>query len=306
LMEPVPIGVPGELYIGGVGVARGYHGKEALTKEKFVADPFGQEAGGRLFKTGDLGRYRADGAIEYLGRLDHQVKVRGFRIELGEIEAALSQHPAVQAVVVVAREDSVGDKRLVAYLVVTEEVVEGTWRGYLSKCLPEYMVPSVFVHLESLPLTGSGKVDRKALPMPEKGRSEAVDYVAPRTLLEERLAQIWAEVLGLERVGVMDNFFEIGGHSLKATQIISRIRQVAGVIVPLRNFFEDPTIAGLANVLDHLLIQQEEDTVSPTAIQSFSDERHQEQLLTYLEDLSIEEIQALLAATYAESGSESK
>ncbi|HEU5381257.1 MAG TPA: amino acid adenylation domain-containing protein, partial [Ktedonobacteraceae bacterium] len=291
-MRPVPVGVPGELHIGGAALARGYHGKEELTREKFVPDPFGTD-GDRLYKTGDLVSYRADGAIEYLGRIDHQVKLRGFRIELGEIEAILSQHQAVQAVVVVAREDTPGDKRLVAYLVVSGEIAEGEWRGYLSKRLPEYMIPSVFVHLESLPLTSSGKVDRKALPMPEKGRS-GVAYVAPRTALEEQIAQVWTEVLGLERVGVMDNFFEIGGHSLKATQIIARVRQIVGVTVSLRSLFEDPTIAGQARAFEQALEQQGDVQLS-TALQPISREQRQGQLQAYLGGLPAEEIEALLA-----------
>ncbi|BCL84580.1 non-ribosomal peptide synthetase [Ktedonobacteria bacterium brp13] len=301
-LQPTPIGVPGELYIGGVGLARGYHRRAALTREKFIADPFGAEEGARLFKTADLARYRADGAIEFLGRIDYQVKIHGIRIELGEIEAALSQHPQVQSVVVLAREDVPGDKRLVAYLVTKEEVAESTWRAYLGQRLPAYMIPSTFMQLDALPLNSNGKVDRRALPIPEQGRSQ-VEYLAPRTPLEEQLAQIWAQVLDTERVGVLDNFFDLGGHSLKATQIISRIRQIFGVIIPLRSLFEDSTVAAQASVLEELLWQQE-DISSVSALQSISSEKHQEQLLTYLEDLPVEELQALLAASDSEFESE--
>ncbi|HEU5383383.1 MAG TPA: condensation domain-containing protein, partial [Ktedonobacteraceae bacterium] len=297
-----PVGVSGEVYIGGAGLARGYLGRAELTAERFVPHPSSQEPGARLYRTGDVARYRADGQMEYVGRVDQQVKVRGFRIELGEVEAALSQHPAVQAVVAVVREDIPGDKRLVAYLVVSEEIAEKEWRGYLSKRLPEYMIPSVFMHLESLPLTSSGKVDRKALPEPGKGFSWQ-EYVAPRTLLEEQLARIWAKVLGLERVGVMDNFFEIGGHSLKATQIMSRARQIVGVTVPLRSLFEDPTIAGLACALEQALEQQGDVQLS-TALQPVSHEQQQEQLQAYLEGLSTEEIEALFTTTEVDNKQE--
>ncbi|MGH2507141.1 MAG: non-ribosomal peptide synthetase, partial [Ktedonobacteraceae bacterium] len=247
-LQPTPIGVPGELHIGGVGLARGYHRRAALTREKFIVDPFAQEEEARLFKTADLARYRADGAIEYLGRMDHQVKLRGFRIELGEIEAALNQHPAVRATVVMAREDVPGDKRLVAYLVTDEEVSDREWRAYLSQRLPEYMVPSVFQRLDVLPVTSNGKIDRRSLPIPERGLS-AVEYVAPRTLVEAQLGQIWAEVLDLERVGVLDNFFAIGGHSLLAVQVLARMRVELRKNLPLGSFFKTQTIAEMASFL---------------------------------------------------------
>ena len=250
-LQPLPVGVPGELYIGGDGLARGYLNRPELTAEKFVADPFSGEAGARLYKTGDLARYRVDGSIEYLGRMDHQVKIRGFRIELGEIEAVLGQHPEIGEAAVVVREDTPGDKTLVAYLVPkTKNEAKATSseiRRFLQQKLPEYMIPSVFVTLDAMKHTSSGKVDRKALPAPDRLRPElGKGYVAPRTAVEESLAAIWADVLGLERVGVHDSFFELGGHSLKATQVISQVRRIFQVDLPLRRLFESPTIAGLA------------------------------------------------------------
>ena len=245
-LQPVPVGLPGELYIGGDGLARGYLNRAELTAEKFIPNLFSSKPGARLYKTGDLARYLPDGTIEHLGRLDYQVKIRGFRIELGEIEAVLSQHASVRECVVLAREDVPGDKRLVAYIVPSQDVAPARdkLRQVLQAKLPYYMVPSVFVLLEALPLTPNGKVDRQRLPAPEWERPELDKaVVAGRTPVEEMLAGIWAEVLGLERVGIDDNFFELGGHSLLATQVISRVRQVFGVELPLSYLFEAPTIA---------------------------------------------------------------
>ncbi|HLL47542.1 MAG TPA: amino acid adenylation domain-containing protein, partial [Longimicrobiaceae bacterium] len=227
-LRPVPVGVAGELLIGGAGVARGYLGRPGLTAERFVASPFGDD---RLYRTGDRCRWLADGTVEFLGRMDQQVKIRGFRVELGEIEAALRQDAGVAECAVVAREDVRGDRRLVAY-VVGEARAEAV-RARLRQSLPEYMLPAAFVFLDALPLTPNGKLDRKALPAPELASPEE-RYVAPRTPAEEVLAGIWAEVLRLERVGVTESFFELGGHSLLATRVISRVRQVFGVEVPLR------------------------------------------------------------------------
>ena len=214
-MLPVPVGVAGELYIGGAGLARGYLGRPDLTAERFVPDPFGG-AGERLYRTGDLARYRPDGNIDYLGRIDHQVKIRGFRIELGEIEAALSRIPGVREAVVLAREDSPGDKRLVAYVAGSNgaEPAAAALRAALQRELPDYMVPAAFVVLDALPLTSNGKVDRKALPAPDIGAQVAPQYVAPRTPAEEMLCRIWAEVLGIERAGIEDNFFEASAGTL--------------------------------------------------------------------------------------------
>jgi amino acid adenylation domain-containing protein len=248
-LQPVPIGVPGELYIGGDGLARGYLNRPDLTSERFIPNPFSDKPGARLYKSGDLARYLPNGEIEYLGRIDHQVKVRGFRIELGEIEAVLSQHPGVRENVVLVREDERGNKRLVVYVVHQPEqaftITE--LRRFLEDKLPEYMVPAVVVQLEALPLTPNGKVDRRALPAPDTARPELEKpFVAPRTEVEEQLAGIWSDVLGLEQIGVRDNFFELGGHSLLATQVVSRVREVFGMELPLRRLFESPTVAGLA------------------------------------------------------------
>jgi acyl carrier protein len=224
-----------------------------LTTEKFIPNPFSDEPGARLYKTGDLVRYLADGNIEFLGRIDHQVKLRGFRIELGEIEAVLGQHPAVQTTVVTAREHSAGDKRLVAYIVPKSQQAPtiDELRCFLKQKLPDYMVPGAFVMLEALPLTPNGKVDRRALPAPDSSRpDQLVTFVAPGTAVEQQLADIWADVLTLEKLGIHDNFFELGGHSLLATQIISRVRQALCVELPLRTLFEAPTVAELAACLE--------------------------------------------------------
>jgi amino acid adenylation domain-containing protein len=245
--NPVPVGVPGELYIGGSGLARDYLHRPELTAERFLPNPFSKELGARLYRTGDLVRYLPSGQMEFLGRADSQVKVRGFRIELGEIETALNSHTDVRECVVIAREDVPGDKRLVAYIVCTHDgVTTGELRGYLKQKLAEYMVPSAFVELERIPLTTSGKVDRRALPAPDASRPELeATFVAPRTETEEVLAGIWADVLGLERVGVNENFFELGGHSLLATQVISRVRELLHIELPLRAIFESLTLAEL-------------------------------------------------------------
>ena len=270
--QPVAVGVPGELCIGGVGLARGYLNQAERTAEAFIPKSFppsippigGEERGGaRLYRTGDLARYLPDGNIEFLGRVDRQVKVRGFRIELGEIEAVLAQYPVVQDTVVMVWEDGAGDKRLVAYVVATpglwaqgpkadgQEPAVSELRRFLGEKIPEYMVPSAFVTLEALPLTPNGKVDRRALPPPDQTRPElGIAFVAPRTQTEEVLAGIWTQILDIERVGIHDNFFELGGHSLLATQAISRLRDVFQVELPLRCLFETPTVAGLAQAID--------------------------------------------------------
>ena len=253
LFHLLPIGVAGNLCIGGVGLARGYVGRSDLTAEKFIPDLFSCEPGARLYQTGDLARYLPDGNIEFLGRLDYQVKIRGFRIELGEIEATLAQHPAVREAVVLVQEDGPEEKRLVAYVAAEEEArtTANKLRDFLKDKLPEHMVPAVFVLLEAFPLTPNGKVDRRALPLPDGRRPELDEaFVAYRTPTEELLAEIWAQVLGVERVGIYDNFFQLGGHSLLATQVVSRIREAFQVEMPLRRLFEAPTVAGLAESID--------------------------------------------------------
>lgn len=243
-----PPGVPGELCIGGELLARGYHGRPALSAERFAPDPFGPP-GSRLYRTGDLARRLADGAIEYLGRIDQQVKLRGFRIELGEIEARLQSHPAVRQALVLVREDRPGDRRLVAYVVPHAEApVIDRLREHLAEALPDYMLPAAFVSLPALPLSPNGKLDRKALPLPEYGL-ESHDLAPPRNAQERALAQVWQAVLGLQAVGIHDNFFALGGHSLLATQLVARLRRQLGIELPLRTVFEAPTIAQLAERL---------------------------------------------------------
>ncbi|MBE4753751.1 amino acid adenylation domain-containing protein, partial [Corallococcus sp. ZKHCc1 1396] len=254
-LRPVPSGVPGELFIGGEGVVRGYLGRPHLTAERFLPDPFASSPGARLYRTGDKARRLADGSLEYLGRLDFQVKLRGFRIELGEIEALLRELPSVREALVVLREDVPGDKRLVAYVVpeASAQVESLSLRTALLSRLPEYMVPSAFVALEALPLTFNGKLDRKALPPPGlQGLEDSGAYVAPRTPTQQLLASQWSLLLGVARVGARDNFFELGGHSLLATQVISRIRATFGVDLPISALFESPSLESLATSIDAL------------------------------------------------------
>jgi acyl carrier protein len=286
-MRAVPVGVAGEIYLGGAGLARGYLNRPELTAERFVPHPFSTEPGGRLYRTGDVGRYRADGELEYLGRADQQVKVRGFRIELGEIEATLSAHPQVRETVVVAlaSEAGSGDKRLVAYVVgeAGRTPRAGELREYLLGRLPDYMVPSAFVMLDALPLTPNGKVDRRALPAPDASRDAlSAGYVAPRSAAEQVMAELWSEVLGVERVGVQDNFFELGGHSLLATQVVSRTREALQCEVPLRKLFELPTVAGL---VEHVAQQLGGVEVAEEVASTYNE----------LKNLSEEEVRKLLA-----------
>jgi amino acid adenylation domain-containing protein len=251
-LQPVPIGVVGELYIAGVSLARGYLNRADLTAEKFIPHPFSNEPGARLYKTGDLARYLPDGAIEFLGRADNQVKIRGYRIELGEIESALGEHPLVRHATVLAREDGRGDKKLVAYVVPQEFSAPTTSEltAFLKQKLPQQMIPSAFLLLDALPLMANGKIDRRALPAPNQSRPELEQsYQAPRTPVEQAVAEIWAEVLKVKEIGVHDNFFDLGGHSLLATQVISRVRGGFQVNMPLRTLFEMPTIAELSNAI---------------------------------------------------------
>ncbi len=287
--ELVPVGVPGEIHVGGAGVARGYLGRPALTAERFVPDPFQNltdrsdrtdrtdrsDAGARLYRSGDLARRRPDGDLEYLGRIDHQVKIRGFRIELGEIEAALLAYPEVHEAVVMALPGAGGDKRLVAYFTARGAAPAAhDLRSHLREGLPEYMVPAAIVHLERMPLTPSGKVDRRALPDPEEVRTEAEAlFVGPRTRTERRLADAWREVLRVERVGVDDNFFDLGGHSLLVTQLASRIRADLGVELPMASVFEAPTLAALAGRIDALLPEDAEREPAGPAIPTIPRDR---------------------------------
>jgi len=280
-LELVPIGVPGELFVGGVGVGRGYLNDVSRTSSSFLSDPFSSSPHSRLYRTGDLVRWLPDGNLEFLGRLDHQVKVRGFRIELGEIEAALSQLGSLKHAVVLAREDVPGHKRLVAYVVPApgHTFDASALRAALKQHLPEYMLPSAFVPLEALPLSPNGKVDRKALPPPGAALLSLEDsFVPPRNSIESSLARIWQEVLGSERVGIHDNFFSLGGHSLLATQITSRISRDLQVELPLRDLFEHPTIASLALRIIQNQVQQEDPAVLEQAMAALEGISEQEAL----------------------------
>lgn len=255
-LGPVPAGVPGELFIGGLNLARGYLYRPDLTQEKFISNPFDHEGGSRLYKTGDLARYLPDGNMEFLGRIDHQVKIRGFRVELGEIEAILGQHPQVSEVVTLAREDEPGLKRLVAYLVTGMEKRPGVeeLKVLLKEKLPEYMIPAHFLFLEKLPLTANGKIDRQALPPPDKFRPVfEKDYVAPKTPTEITVTGIISQILKIDNVGINDNFFELGGHSLMAAQAITQFNQSLGIPIPLKILFETNTIEALCHVIDDFL-----------------------------------------------------
>ncbi|MGF6547484.1 amino acid adenylation domain-containing protein [Paraburkholderia youngii] len=261
--EPVPFGAVGELYIGGAGVARGYLNRAELSAQRFMADPFSAQPGARMYRTGDLARYLPDGNLEFLGRTDEQVKIRGFRIEPGEVAAHLCGHAWVREAVVVAREERAGEPQLVAYVVAAAEAQEaqlaGTLRAHLVGQLPDYMVPAAFVPLAALPLTANGKLDRKALPAPADDAYARRGYEAPRGELETVLAQLWAELLGLERVGRHDHFFELGGHSLLAVRLLSRLSQIAGVELSLAMLFARPVLADLARMTAIALIEREFD-----------------------------------------------
>jgi amino acid adenylation domain-containing protein len=298
--EPAPVGVAGEMYIGGAGVARGYLNRPELTAERFVKDPFVEEAGARMYKTGDLGRWQSDGTIEFVGRNDFQVKIRGFRIELGEIEARLAEHPEVREAVVIAREDTPGDKRLVAYYTAADTNGQrngaAEFRSHLSSKLPGYMLPAAYVQMERMPLTANGKLDRKALPAPEGDVYAVRGYEAPHGEIETRLVEIWADLLKVGRVGRQDNFFELGGHSLLAMQLTARVRRMFEVELPVLSVFEAPTIAGLA-----MEVQKAEAMGLKARTPFQQGPRHaaaadasQEALLVQLEKLSDQEARNLL------------
>lgn len=300
--NPVPIGVIGEIYLGGVGIARGYLHQPALTADRFIPHPFAPISGTQLYRTGDRALYRPDGVMEYLGRLDHQIKVRGNRVELGEIEALLAQHASVRQVAVVVREDQASEKRiaacsvpesgqelsrqewLVAYVVGSQELTPVVLREYLQDKLPLYMIPAYFVLLEALPLTANGKIDRRALPALDRSlQREAVPQVAPSSSLEQMLAQIWQQILGLDHIGIYDNFFDLGGHSLLGTRLIAHLHDTFQVDIPLRTLFEEPTIAHLALVL----VQKKAELVDDALLlQDIED----------IEHLTDDEVQKLLAA----------
>ncbi|MDN9012931.1 non-ribosomal peptide synthetase, partial [Brevibacillus laterosporus] len=249
-----PIGVVGELCIAGRGLARGYLNRPELTEEKFILNPF--VPGDRMYKTGDLARWRPDGTIEYVGRVDEQVKVRGFRIEIGEIESTILQYQGVGEVVVTAQEDQHAQQYLCAYFVADTEVVLADLRKFVSKALPAYMVPAYFVQLMSLPTTANGKVDKRALPMPQHVGVVGREYVAPRNMIEEQLAAIWQEVLEVEQIGITDHFFEMGGHSLKAMLLISKVYEYMQEELPLHLVFQQPTIQKMAEFILHKQYEQ--------------------------------------------------
>jgi acyl-coenzyme A synthetase/AMP-(fatty) acid ligase/acyl carrier protein len=253
-LNPVPIGVTGELHIGGAGLARGYLQRPHVTAMRFIPDPFSDEPGARLYKSGDLARYLPDGRIEFLGRQDDQVKIRGFRIELGEVEAVLSNHPAVRECVVVVRDENSEEKRLIAYVVfgrLTEAINTHELLSYVRTYLPDYMAPAAIVVLDALPLTANGKVNRKALPKPDSLRPELeVSFIAPQTEIEKRVAAMWQEVLQIARIGINDNFFDLGGHSLLMLQINGKIRAAFSIDIPLTDMFQYPTIRSLARRLE--------------------------------------------------------
>jgi amino acid adenylation domain-containing protein len=257
--QPVPMGVQGEVYIGGAGVARGYLNRPELTAARFLPDPFSAESTAKMYRTGDLGRWRADGTLEYLGRNDHQVKIRGFRIELGEIEAQLSQHPGVAEAVVLAREDVPGEKRLVAYITarpastVDELPNAEELREYLKPLLPEHMLPSAFVRMQSLPLTPNGKLDRRALPAPSGRCGNTEEYVAPGTRIERTLAALWSQILHVDRVSIYDNFFELGGHSLLGMKLIGQLSSTLYIELPVATILQCPTIKEMAGLIEREL-----------------------------------------------------
>jgi len=259
----VPIGAPGELYIGGAGVGRGYVNRPGLTAERFLPDAFSGRSGARLYRTGDQARWTVDGTLEFLGRIDHQVKIRGYRIEVGEIESCLLEHPAVAEAVVIVLENAPGDKRLVGYVRGDGEVpTAAALRAFLIRRLPDYMIPSTWVSVADFPRNASGKVDRNALPPPRPNRPDLDSpYVAPRTPTEQTLARIFAEVLTLDNVGVYDNFFELGGNSLLAMNVIGLVeRELAPKDIDLRAVFEYPTIAELASSISAQLDNGQETT----------------------------------------------
>ena len=249
--NPLPIGVPGELYLGGPGVAQGYLNQPELTGERFVADPFAADKTQRLYRTGDIVKYLRDGNIEFIGRKDNQVKIRGFRIEPGEVEAILNRHPEVENAVVVVREDAPGERQLVAYLVQRAKGSAPDWRGFLKGKLPSYMIPTAFVELEALPMTASGKLDRLALPKPQPQFN--ADPEAKLTPTEEIVRGVWAKVLGVPDLNLQGNFFEHGGHSLLAIQVVMSLRNIMHIEIPVTALFEHATISDLSRHIEEMI-----------------------------------------------------
>ncbi|MEW6732307.1 MAG: amino acid adenylation domain-containing protein [Acidobacteriota bacterium] len=261
-LQPVPVGVIGEVYLGGDGLARGYLNRPALTAERFIANPFSSKPGERLYKTGDLARYLPDGSIEFIGRTDNQVKIRGFRIELGEIEAVIAQHPDIDQVIVIAHEDLPGEKRLVAYLTAKADLTADQLSDFLKQRLPEYMLPSAFIILDRLPLNANGKIDRRLLPSPDEDRLRSKEsYLPPRDNLEFQLVRIWEEILNISPIGVRDSFFDLGGHSLLAVRLMFQIKKLSGLDMPLTTLFQATTIEKMA-----LLLRQQESVISASAL----------------------------------------
>jgi acyl-coenzyme A synthetase/AMP-(fatty) acid ligase/acyl carrier protein len=283
----VPEWALGELHIGGAGVAQGYVGQPELTAERFHTDPFSDDPGARTYATGDLVRLLPDGEIEFVGRRDDQLKIRGFRVEPSEVEAVLRMYPPVRETVVIGHDDGRGERRLVAYVVADGSVTADDLKRHAAQWLPDVMIPSAFVTIESLPLTPSGKVDRLALPAPDQANGRSADaYVAPRTPVEETVAAIWINVLGIERVGVNDDFFALGGHSLLATQIIAQIRSDLSVNLPLHSLFTAPTVA----------------TLSAQVVQMMGEDEETAKLLAEVDDLSDDEVERLLAGEPGTAG----
>jgi acyl carrier protein len=281
--QPVPVGVPGELCVGGMGLAAGYLNQPEQTAERFIAHPFSKNESARLYRTGDLARFLPDGNVEFLGRIDQQVKIRGFRVEPAEVKAVLERHPMVKQAAIIPYDDKLGEKRLAAYLVTNKAIKTEDLRPYLVQHLPEYMVPSALIAVDDIPLTRNGKVDVRALPSPQQEQSKPqADFISPRSPDEEKLAGIWREVLKLDRISINDNFFELGGHSLLATQIIARIRSVFRVQLPLASFLEAPTIGELAAKMNQYP-------------QAESEQEELARLLRELEGVSEEEAERLLA-----------
>ncbi|HEY7418001.1 MAG TPA: non-ribosomal peptide synthetase, partial [Ktedonobacteraceae bacterium] len=290
-LQPVPLGTAGELHIGGVQVGRGYWHRPELTAEKFIRDPFSSDPEARLYKTGDLARYLSNGAIEYLGRIDHQVKINGIRIEVREIESALLTHSQVREAAVVPRQNDVGGQRLIAYLVSATDhsVLLSEIRHYLRQILPAYMVPAHFVFLPSLPLTLSGKLDRLALPAPEETDiRDETPLVLPQTPIEAQLADIWQAVLGVKQIGIHDSFFDLGGNSLLATQIVLHVRETLHVDIALHDVFRVPTVAELA-----VFVAEQQAQAAPRLSMQEIDEETAQNVLAHFSSLSDEEVDAL-------------